>query len=81
MNKPTNINNAPKNATHWAPETDRFLEAYYRHENGLWYVVSDYWASDVDERPYGYPAKNWNTGGEPTLKRPSTDLIPLEQLK
>ena len=81
MKTPTNINHAPADATHWAPETDDWLEAYYRHENGLWYCVSDYWASDVDERPYGMPSKSWKNDGQESLKRPLTDLIPLEKLK
>lgn len=81
MKKPTNINNAPKDATHWAPETDKWLECYYRLEGGLWYHVNDYWASDVDERPYGLPAQNWKNNGELKLDRPLNDLIPLEQLK
>lgn len=81
MKTPTNISNAPKDATHWAPETDNWLEAYYRLENGLWYHVSDYWASDVDERPWGMPAQNWKNNGSVRLKRPTTDLIPIEELK
>lgn len=81
MDKPTNIANAPKDATHWAPETDKYLECYYRLENGLWYHVNDYWASDVDVRSYGLAAQNWKHRGSHVLHRPLTDLIPLEKLK
>ena len=81
MNKPTNINNAPNNATHWAPETDQWIESYYRLEKGLWYCVNDYWASDVDERPYGRAAKKWSLDGVPLLQRPFNDLTPLSELK
>lgn len=81
MNKPTNPTNAPKNATHWAPETDHWLESYYRFENGLWYQVNDYWASDVDERPYGLPAKSWKNDGKEKLERPLSELIKLDKFK
>lgn len=83
MKSPTNINNAPKDATHWAPETDQWPECWYRFEDGLWYTLCDYWADAIDEYPWSPPAKNWNTKskGVLVLKRPLTELIPLEKLK
>lgn len=81
VNKPTDINNAPKDATHWAPETDDWQECYYRFDNGLWYQVNNYWASDVEERPYGHPAKHWKVFGMKELKRPMTDLVAIEKFK
>lgn len=81
MNRPTNIKHAPKDATHWAPETDDWLEGYYRYQDGKWYHVNYYWASDVDERPTGLPAQSWKNDGTDTLLRPLTDLVPLEQFK
>lgn len=79
--KPTNINDAPSNATYWAPQTDDWVECYYRLENGLWYIVNAYWASDVTERPYGRPAKAWNENGFPELIRDVNELILLENFK
>lgn len=81
MNKPTNIEHAPKDATHWAPETNDWLECYYRYENGLWYFVNYYWASDVDERPTGIPAHAWRENGVEDLLRPMTDIIEIGEFK
>lgn len=75
------LSKGPKDATHWAPETDKYLECWYRLEAGLWYCVNAYWGDDVDERPYGMPAKAWKTIGKPTLDRPTTDLIPVSELR
>ena len=78
MKYPTNISHMPEGATHWAPETDNWLEAWYRFEDGLWYQVNQYWAYDVAERPYGMPAAGWKGAGVPVLKRPISDLTSVE---
>lgn len=77
MKKPTNIKHAPADATHWAPEQDEWVEAYYRKDrDGLWYCVSDYWASDVDQRPHGFAAQAWRK--KPIY--PLSKMRPLDQL-
>ena len=80
MKCPTNIEHMPEGATHWAPETDNWLEGWYRLEDGLWYHVNQYWASDVDERPYGMPADAWKNKGSPVLTRPLWDLVEIKDL-
>lgn len=71
------INRAPPGATHWAPDTMDYASAWYRKAPEGWYVVNDYWADDVYERPYGRAAINWNEKVYVELCRPEGDLVSL----
>ena len=75
------LSKAPEGATHWAPDTGEWCECWYRFENNLWYIINDYWASDVVERPWSGAAKAWKENGFTRLKRPITELIPVSELK
>lgn len=77
MATPYDIDRAPEGATHWAPDTLDYAEAWYRKAPEGWYVVNDYWADDVSERPNGRAAINWNTQVYVDLCRPESDLIRL----
>lgn len=74
-----NMSHKPEGATHWAAQTDDWLECWYRLENGLWYMITEYWATDIAERPYGMPAKSWKEDGVTELKRPLSDLVNLNE--
>lgn len=76
MGTKPDISKAPPGATHWAPDSGQFCESWYRQEGDLWFCINDYWASDVTERPYGRPAKQWNDNPV-RIQRPMSDLIEL----
>ena len=78
MIKLPKLANAPEGATHWAPDSDGWAESWYRLEDGLWYCINDYWASDIAERPYGMAAKSWKEDGAEKLIRPLEELAKLK---
>lgn len=73
------LTKAPKGATHWAPDTGQWCECWYRLENGKWFVINDYWASDVDRE--GSPAgDSWYNKSADKLVRPMADLVEIPKV-
>lgn len=80
MDTKPDISKAPPGATHWAPESGRYPETWYRYDGNAWYCIPDYWASDVVECPNGQAAKMWDIYPI-AVRRPMSHLISLDTLE